>query len=354
MEKKYLESSEFYSKRFSNFSTIIIIPTALILLFTLLFLFFCKKEITVDGIGLLESKQKVLVIQSSSSNPVKKNYLKEGKKVHKNDTLLTYNSAIEQDELNYYIRQKKLLNEQKKSLVLLKKGILHNCDFFELDDAFGYRAELKDYLAQRAAISTSDDIVSPNNSSSVVKKKNLRLISLQMQKLNKVDKEQIEIEQQLQKISANIKETRNISSAYKIKAPKTGILHINDEYSNAQYIPIGSKIAEVYPLLNNKKTIQIKAYISPAKISSVKKGQKLRFKITHNTPKPIFINSKVKEVGIAPINIKKTQAYIVIASARVPSSINKILKYNVTGTVSIITGEETLINYCKDIIINKY
>lgn len=43
MEDKFLESSEFYSARFRNFSTMIIIPFTILLLAVVIFSFFGKK-----------------------------------------------------------------------------------------------------------------------------------------------------------------------------------------------------------------------------------------------------------------------------------------------------------------------
>ena len=46
MNHEFLESAEFYNRRYHNFSSRVIIPTAVLLVFVLLFALFATKEIT--------------------------------------------------------------------------------------------------------------------------------------------------------------------------------------------------------------------------------------------------------------------------------------------------------------------
>ena len=63
MDKRFLESSEFYSCRYNNFSTMIIIPVVILLCGLIIFSFFGKREISIEGQGNLEPKQNVHIIQ---------------------------------------------------------------------------------------------------------------------------------------------------------------------------------------------------------------------------------------------------------------------------------------------------
>ena len=354
MDKKYLESSEFYSKRFNNFSTLIIIPMALIVLAFFIFSFFGKREITIEGMGTIEPKQAVPVIQSSSANIIKQNYLHEGRLVKKHDVLLTYNSSTNEHKLNYYEQQKNDFRTQKRNLDLLKNSIKQNQDLFTSDDNFGYRSLLKDYLAQRSALLTENkQIKDTTNTNYAIQENNDKLASLQMQELEKVDQEQVENRQKAQELAANIKDLIDVSKTNAIKAPKTGVLHINEQYQNNQYIPAGTEIAEIYPILNHQQTIQLKSYISTADISSVKKGQKIRFKITRNIPKPIVITGTIKNISVSPISIGKESAYLVKSSAKISTRTSRLLHYGMVGTTSIITGKKTFFDYYKDKLLNK-
>ena len=359
MDKKYLESSEFYSKRFNNFSTLIIIPMALIVLAFFIFSFFGKREITIEGMGTIEPKQAVPVIQSSSANIIKQNYLHEGRLVEKHDVLLTYNSSTNKHKLDYYEQQKNDFKTQKRNLALLKNSIKQNQDLFTSDDNFGYRSLLKDYLAQRSALLTENKQIGKQtknittNTNYAIQENNDKLASLQMQELEKVDQEQIENRHKIQELAVNIKDSVDVSKTNTIKAPKSGVLHINEQYQDTQYIPAGTEIAKIYPILNHQQTIQLKSYVSTTDISSVKKGQSIRFKITRNVPKPIIITGTIKSISVSPINIAKGTAYVVKSTAKVTKKTSKLLRYGMIGTTSIITGKKTFFDYYKDKLLNK-
>lgn len=357
MDKKYFESSEFYSKKYNNFSTIIIIPTILLLLVVLIFSFFAKREIAIDGTGSIEPSQKIPIIQSTSTNHIKKNYLSEGKKVHKRETLLTYNSSVDQYKTKYFSKRKRELEMQVESLKKLKRGILGNKNVFKSDDNFGYSHILKYYLAQRQQISIENNQKTENRKINenydISQINNAKLESLQMQELEKIDQEQIEIEEKVQDLGLNLNELNSASKQYKIKAPKSGILHIDEKYKNAEYIPAGSQIAEIYPNLKYQRYVKIISYISVSDISSVKKGQKVRLKVTRDVPKPIIITGTIKNISVTPIILDKSRAYLITSMAKVSESTKKLIKYGMVGATTIITGEKTFFDYYKDKLFNK-
>jgi len=65
MDTKYLESSEFYDKRFRNFATLVIIPAFVLLLLTILFGVFAKKEIVTKATGQIIANKPLATIQST-------------------------------------------------------------------------------------------------------------------------------------------------------------------------------------------------------------------------------------------------------------------------------------------------
>lgn len=128
MDKKFLESSEFYSARFNNFSTLVIAPIALLLFGLLIFSFFAQREITINGTGTIEPLNTVTSIQATVNSAVTHNYLEEGKYVHQGQILLRYSNLSNQSKLHLYQSQKKNLLGQLDSLNLLKQGITLNKD----------------------------------------------------------------------------------------------------------------------------------------------------------------------------------------------------------------------------------
>ena len=382
MEDKFLESSEFYSARFRNFSTMIIIPFTILLLAVVIFSFFGKKEITIQGAGTLEALGNNPVIQSTVNSPIEKNYLKEGKYVKKGDTLLVYNNVNIQDKGKLYNSQKEILDRQLAALNLLKQGVQDNHDSFGEDDEFGYRNDLKSYLQQRNTYLTENTMIQDKSKNDKAKQSsinnelkkqggsatsiadfdsskydidinNQKMSDLQSSKLSSIDQEIIKIKQNISELNANIDENNNTNGEYKVKAVRDGILHINDEYSESHYISAGANLAQILPILKNQKTLKIKAYISTADISSIKVGQKVRFKVTRNVPKPIILTGKIHKISISPVEIGKENYYQIEAKTDIQNTNRDLLKYGMQGQMVVITGKTTFFEYYKDKLFNR-
>ena len=65
MDPKFLQSAEFYRRRYHNFATLLIVPLVCLIIFLVIFLCFAKKEITVISTGEVAPTKVVDVIQSS-------------------------------------------------------------------------------------------------------------------------------------------------------------------------------------------------------------------------------------------------------------------------------------------------
>ena len=382
MEDKFLESSEFYSARFRNFSTMIIIPFTILLLAVVIFSFFGKKEITIQGAGTLEALGNNPVIQSTVNSPIEKNYLKEGKYVKKGDTLLVYNNVNIQDKGKLYNSQKEILDRQLAALNLLKQGVQDNHDSFGEDDEFGYRNDLKSYLQQRNTYLTENTMIQDKSKNDKAKQSsinnelkkqggsatsiadfdsskydidinNQKMSDLQSSKLSSIDQEIIKIKQNISELNANIDENNNTNREYKVKAVRDGILHINDEYSESHYISAGANLAQILPILKNQKTLKIQADIRTADISSIKVGQKVRFKVTRNVPKPIILTGKIHKISISPVEIGKENYYQIEAKTDIQNTNRDLLKYGMQGQMVVITGKTTFFEYYKDKLFNR-
>lgn len=381
MEDKFLESSEFYSARFRNFSTMIIIPFIILLLVVVIFSFFGKKEITIQGAGTLEALGNNPVIQSTVNSPIEKNYLKEGKYVKKGDTLLIYNNVSIQDKGKLYNSQKEILDRQLAALNLLKQGVQDNHDSFGEDDEFGYRNDLKSYLQQRNTYLTENTMIQDKSKNDKAKQSsinnelkkqsgsatsiadfdsskydieinNQKISDLQSSKLSSIDQEIIKIKQNISELNANINENNNTNREYKVKAVRDGILHINDEYSESHYISAGANLAQILPVLKNQKTLKVKAYVSTADISSIKVGQKVRFKVTRNVSKPIILTGKIYKISISPVEIGKENYYQIEAKTDIENTNKDLLKYGMQGRMVVITGKTTFFEYYKNKLFN--
>lgn len=457
MDKRFLESSEFYNARYHNFSTLLILPTTCLVVAVLLFSFLGKKEVTIDGIGTTTTTQTVPTIQATANSAIKNNYLSEGKYVHQGQTLLVYNNVLNHNKLSLYETQAQKFTQQITALDTLKSGITNNTDSFAENDTFGYRQLLQSYLKQWQVYQTENQMLTQKSASTQQKQASLTQIeqqvvernsanltayqalyqavnndngydkkakysyiyqeyknklasatdntdksgikedyltniqqeidtlqdtvasakaqveelkefddtnysvainqqkmqTLQDDQMNAAVQDQVKAKQNLQEIKTSIANLKTDNKKYKIKAPKTGVIHTTEQYQGAKYVGNGASLAEIYPVLRQQKYLRIKSYVPTTDISSVKKGQQLRFKVTRNVPKPVLLTGKIKQISVSPITINHGNYYLVTATAKINPKQKKLLKYGMEGTTSVITGKETFFNYYKNKLLNK-
>ena len=118
MNSQLFKSTEFYQKRYQNFSTIIIFPLVLLIMFLLSFLLWAKKEVTVEVTGTIEPTSIVATIQSTSDNTIIKNQLRSNKEVKKGDLLIQYSEKMESSQKESLQKQFDLLSRQETGLKL--------------------------------------------------------------------------------------------------------------------------------------------------------------------------------------------------------------------------------------------
>lgn len=121
MDKQLFESSEFYNRRYGNFSTMVIFP---VFLLTLLLVGFCllgKREMVIRTIGEIQPIRIISEIQSTSENKIIENNLKENKLVQVDDILVRYKDESINEQLNYLQEQLDECKEQRTQLERLKE-----------------------------------------------------------------------------------------------------------------------------------------------------------------------------------------------------------------------------------------
>ncbi|MGQ5709771.1 HlyD family efflux transporter periplasmic adaptor subunit [Lactobacillus sp. PSON] len=357
MNKKYLESSEFYSARFNNFSTMIIIPVFILLVTIVLFSFIGKREIDIDGIGTIEPAEGIANVQASVNGKIIYSALKEGKMVKKNQILLRYSSKENKTKLGLYQSEKASLTEQISDLKLLRKGIQSNTNVFLYKDKFGYKNALNDYLAQRKTYLIENEQLRNESKKRkgklskvnkyTIEENNQKIDILQSKELQQNSQDIIKAQEQLKELKSNIANIHIQDKEYIVKASRDGVLHINNQYAENKYINPGVNVAEIYPNLSNQNSVKLITYISAADISSVKVGQEMRFKVTRNVPKDVILSGIINDISVSSMNSNKGNYYCVTALAKVTNSQKNQLKYGMDGSVSIITGKTTFFNYYK-------
>ena len=111
MDPKFLQSAEFYRRRYHNFATLLIVPLVCLIIFLVIFLCFAKKEITVISTGEVAPTKVVDVIQSYSDSSIIKNNLDNNAAVEKGDVLIEYS---ENASPNRQTEQKNIIKERQK------------------------------------------------------------------------------------------------------------------------------------------------------------------------------------------------------------------------------------------------
>lgn len=153
--QKLLESSEFYNKRYQNFTTLIIFPTLMLLTILILIACFTHKEIVVKSTGEIAPRKILKTIQSTSNNPIIKNELLTKKDVRAGELLVEYQNTETDTNLKLQSSSLQDLQDHAQALTRYQDSINQNKNLFLSDDYYGCSSAYQNYLAQCRSI-TSD------------------------------------------------------------------------------------------------------------------------------------------------------------------------------------------------------
>ena len=167
MKPEFLESAEFYHRRYHNFSSRVIVPMSLLLVFLFGFAVFAEKEISLSTRATIEPSRIIANIQSTSNQRIVANYLEENKLVNQGDLLVQYQQGAEAVQVEAYASQLEMLKDQKKQLGYLQSSLKEGSDQFPEADKFGYQEMFRDYLSQanglRSNVSQQNETIASQN-----------------------------------------------------------------------------------------------------------------------------------------------------------------------------------------------
>ena len=155
MNEQFLESAEFYQKRYHNFASCLIVPSLILLVFLVGFSMLAKKEITISSRASVEASRVLAQIQSTSNQPIIANHLAENKEVKKGDLLIQYAVEGEGAQEQKFSSQLDLLKDQKGKLETLRSSLESGRNQFSEPDSYGYEQSFKDYQNQVASMTSS-------------------------------------------------------------------------------------------------------------------------------------------------------------------------------------------------------
>lgn len=357
MYKELLESSEFYQKRYHNFSSLIIIPTFILFLVIIVFLMFMPKEITLKTSATVEPTHILSKIQSTSSKPIIRNNLKENQTIRPYETLIEYESTADEiqnlssNELLYFLQY------QRQALDVLKLSFETGSNQFLQDDGYGYRSRFEEYINRRATLSSeieqqNTNISNQNNLSEVKQAQNTslysQLASLQAQKLTEVAQEMTALDEKIIEASNNSQLAFERLSNNKVSSKKSGIIHLNPEFKGASIIPEGSTIAFVYPNITTQKKVNLEAYIPSKDITTIALNDKVYFKFQDTKNQELTLTAQIREIDSAPTKNDNGNYFKIVATASLDKTTSAKLKYGMEGSLVIITGQKSYFTYYKD------
>lgn len=451
MDESQLESSEFYHARFNNFSTLLIVPVAILIVLVILFSLLAQREITIKAPSQIASGKAVAILQSTSNNQITHDYLKEGQHVHKGQLLVTYRSQSLKHQLTLLQQQQQLFQQQLAALSTWNNSLQQNQDLFAQTDQFGYEDLYRSYQNQRQVYLLENELLQQKSQTNTAKKDKLianlntslqtaqaklaayqniaqaikqgsdpgnstyrylytayltakqtqdpstaqaqaltniqqqidqlqdsiqattqqkleltdfdssqydvatnqqKLASLQAEQLRSCSQQQIDLKQKQSQNNLKLKEVQDSTHDLQVKAPITGIVHILNPNQRNKLVGTGNPLAQIYPPLTVQKPLKLQAYVAPHDISTVRRQQILRVKISRNVPTPIVLNGRIKTISVAPVTVGKSNYYVVEALTKVPAAQIANLHYGMSGQGSIITGRESFFTYYKNRLFN--
>ncbi|RXT57938.1 bacteriocin secretion accessory protein [Lacticaseibacillus chiayiensis] len=457
IDLKKLATTEFYNHRYRNFSTLIILPTAVLFLLLLLFLVFAKREVTVRTVAEIAPVKAAVKIQGTAANRIVTNHMKEGRRVRRGDTLLVYHDVANPAQLKVLTQQLATLKDQKAQLETLNQSVTANKDLFKSADKYGYQQQVRDYLNQRRVFELESDVVHATQSVADAKNKEIdqllrtsmqaseakiaairdaqqairtdqplkadhvyhylyvqyqaevknmdaanlaslkgqyqsqlqnllateketlaslntqranqkqadvsaqqtgqneaKLASLQSELQQTIAAEQVKIQQGIQEGEAKLTALKDGRQQYQVKAPASGVLHLEAALSGNKYIPTGTVLAQILPDLAKQQEADLKLAVSPAEVMSLKRGQTVRLRIARNVPTPMAVTGRIYAVDVAPtVNPKTGNFFKAQARVHLSKAQRRSLYYGIGGEASVITGTKTYWQYFADKMFNR-
>lgn len=175
-----------------------------------------------------------------------------------------------------------------------------------------------------------------------------QLASLKAQELEKADQTMTNLDSTIANLNAKIALQKQSDAGSLVTSPSAGVLHVLPNVLGLKQISVGTPIAEIYPSLSEKSTVELQVYVPSSEISAVKLGQTMRLAVKQNLPKPMILAGKVTSIDSAPTDENNLNVYAVEAKVKITHSDLSEIRYGLQGNTVIVTGEKTYFDYLKD------
>ena len=303
MHLDFLESAEFYNRRYHNFSSRVIFPMSLLVVFTFGFAMFAEKEISLSSKATVEPSRIIANIQSTSNRRMVVNYLEENKQVQRGDLLVQYQ---------------------------------------EVGDVIQYEANANQLESFRHHQSKTSNL---KNSTA---QPNIGLFSQNSSTVQ----EQIALEQD--DLEREIGKKNQTSSLEKgtIRAQEDGVLYLNPERNQSAVVTEGTLLAKLYPLLDREGKTKLTAYLSSKDIVGIKIGDSVRFTTTNGANGQVRLVSTITSIDTIATKTDQGNFFKIEAETKITREQAENLRYGLEGHLQIITGKKSYLRYYLDDFLN--
>lgn len=303
MHLEFLESAEFYNRRYHNFSSRVIFPMSLLVVFTFGFAMFAEKEISLSSKATVEPSRIIANIQSTSNRRMVVNYLEENKQVQRGDLLVQYQEVgdVIQDEANVN-QLESFRNHQSKTSNLKNSTTQPNIGLFS------------------------------QNSSTV--------------------QEQIAVEQDDLEREIGKKNQTSLLEKGTIRAQEDGVLYLNPERNQSAVVTEGTLLAKLYPLLDREGKTKLTAYLSSKDIVGIKIGDSVRFTTTNGANGQVRLVSTITSIDTIATRTDQGNFFKIEAETKITQEQAEKLRYGLEGHLQIIIGKKSYLRYYLDDFLN--
>ena len=303
MHLDFLESAEFYNRRYHNFSSRVIFPMSLLVVFTFGFAMFAEKEISLSSKATVEPSRIIANIQSTSNRRIVVNYLEENKQVQRGDLLVQYQEVGDAIQYEANVNQlESFRHHQSKTSNLKNSTTRPNIDLFS------------------------------QNSSTV--------------------QEQIAVEQDDLEREIGKKNQTSLLEKGTIRAQEDGVLYLNPERNQSAVVTEGTLLAKLYPLLDREGKTKLTAYLSSKDIVRIKIGDSVRFTTTNGANGQVRLVSTITSIDTIATRTDQGNFFKIEAETKITQEQAEKLRYGLEGRLQIITGKKSYLRYYLDDFLN--
>ena len=303
MHLDFLESAEFYNRRYHNFSSRVIFPMSLLVVFTFGFAMFAEKEISLSSKATVEPSRIIANIQSTSNRRMVVNYLEENKQVQRGDLLVQYQ---------------------------------------EVGDVIQYEANANQLESFRHHQSKTSNL---KNSTT---QPNIGLFSQNSSTVQ----EQIALEQDDLEREIGKKNQTILLEKGTIRAQEDGVLYLNPERNQSAVVTEGTLLAKLYPLLDREGKTKLTAYLSSKDIVRIKIGDSVRFTTTNGANGQVRLISTITSIDTIATRTDQGNFFKIEAETKITQEQAEKLRYGLEGRLQIITGKKSYLRYYLDDFLN--